>query len=367
MTLPYWTTTYVDRKFSNLGWAENALAKQHGSMQGPWDAEFTQVNWTTTNVLASADTKNYWWNGRQNVGTDQTNKIYPPIYVGGITNYPNVGGWYAVTNDSPVLRVGSPGNTGWINNAFDWNESLANNEKVSGSMTFLISQFTSGASADSLGRVRLLWVNAPYTNGLNAFSSLYASDKLTINSQGWRTGGSGDWNKWEFNPDTAGDLAPAGQVYVYNSFNMTDPVSNTNFFRAIELASVHTFSWTAQYIPGRDVVRMATALDGEAWTTTDVNRGFNNLGWAENALAKQHGSMQGPWSAEIGVLTWATSPADPTISTTRLPDGNVEVTWPFGTLLEATNVKGPWTPVLESSPHKVAPVTQKFYRVLVHQ
>jgi hypothetical protein len=364
----YWTTMFIDRKFNNLGWLENALAKQHGSMQGAWEAEFTQVNWATTTATASSDTKNYWWSGRQNVGENQQEKFFPPFYVGGTNNYAEPDGWYGVWNDSPVLWVGMDPASGWRNNAFDWTGPLAVNEKLSGSMTFFVEYFTNGLAADSLGRVRLLWVNGVYANGLNAFASLYASDKKTSHSDGWRPGGHSEWNKWEYNPNTAGAFAPDGQVYIYNSFNMSDPVSDPNFFKAIDKESPHTFSWSAQYIPALDVVRVITKLDGDLWTNTDLNRGFNNLGWGENALAKQHGSMQdGAWSAAIGVLTWNSSPADPTLTVSKLPNGNIQLTWPFGTLLEATSVIGPWLPITATSPHTITPSGQNYYRVLVHQ
>jgi hypothetical protein len=113
---------------------------------------------------------------------------------------------------------------------------------------------------------------------------------------------------------------------------------------------------------------VTTALDDVPWTTTDVNRSFSNLGWGENALAKQHGSMQdGAWSAAIGVLTWTSSPADPTLTVAKLPNGNIQLTWPFGTLQGAASVTGPWLPITATSPHTITPSGQNYYRVLVHQ
>jgi hypothetical protein len=363
----YWTTTFVDRKFNNLGWGENALAKQHGSMQGAWDAEFTQINWTTAAAPASTDTRNYWWSGRQNVGQNQQEKYFPPLYVGGTNNYVDPDGWYGVWNDTPVLWAGMAPASGWRNNAFDWSGTLASDEKLSGSLDFFVEYFTDGIAADSLGRVRLLWVNGVYANGLNAFASLYASDKRTTNSAGWYQGGHSDWNKWEYNPDTAGERAPDGQVYLYNSFNMNNPATDPQFFKAVDYNSPHRFSWSAQYLPGMDVLRVTTALDGVPWTSMDVTRNFNNLGWGENALVKQHGSMQdGAWSAAIGVLTWTTSPADPTLTITKLSGGDVQLTWPFGTLLQAPAPTGPWTAVSATSPHTASASGQKYYRVLVH-
>jgi hypothetical protein len=360
----HWGTLFVDRGFSNLGWAENALAKQHGSMQGAWEAEFTQINWNTTTAAAVADSRNYWWQGRVNVGEGRVANHYPPLYVGGTNQYQAPSGWYSLSNGSPVLSVGMNPAEGWRNNAFDWTGKLADGEKISGSLTFLIDYFTNGAAADSLGRVRLLWFNAPYGNGLNAFASLYASDKLMTLSQSWTAGGHPDWNKWEFNPDRAGALAPEGRVYVYNSFNLKDPATDDTFFKAISLDSPHTFSWSAEYVRETDVVRVTTALDGEPWTETDIHRGYNNLGWAENALVKQHGSMRdGAWSAGLGVLTWTTTAGDPGLVIQRLSDGKVQLTWPGGALLEADSLAGPWTTRPVASPYVFAPAGQKFYKL----
>jgi hypothetical protein len=288
--------------------------------------------------------------------------------VGGTNNYTEPAGWYGVWNDTPVLWAGMDPASGWRNNAFDWSGPLSNDEKLTGSLTFLVENFSNGQAQDSLGRVRLLWVNGVYTNGLNAFASLYATDKKTDHSNGWHPGGHSDWNKWEYNPNTAGPFAPGGQVYLYNSFNMNDPATSPDFFKAVDFNTPVAFSWSAQYLPAADVVRVVTMLDGETWTTTDVHRGFNNLGWGENALLKQHGSMQdGKWSAAVGVLTWNTSPADPTLEIATLPDGKLKLTWPFGTLLQATHITGPWTVSPSTSPQVITPSGQTYYRVLVHQ
>jgi hypothetical protein len=44
---------------------------------------------------------------------------------------------------------------------------------------------------------------------------------------------------------------------------------------------------------------------------------------------------------------------------------NVVLTWPVGSLLEATNVAGPWTANNSTSPYTNAPTgPKKFYRVV---
>ena len=339
-----WTTTCVGRQYNNLGWGENALAKQHGSMQGPWNAKFRQVYWVTTTVPTPAsDTKNYSWAGKS--------EKLPPLYTldaGKYTTYVIEG------SDIKRLHVVSPGGNGWVGNQFDWNGPLANNEKVSGSVTFRIDSYDNGGG---VGRVRLFWFNAPFANGLNAFMSLYGSDKKLINTSGWYAGGHSEWNKWEFNPSDApggcGEAAPAGKTYVYNSFNMNNPDTDASFFKLLDNGTEYVLSWSAQYIAS-DVVRVTTALDGVAWTTTDVNRNYNNLGWGENALAKQHGSMQGPWDAQYRQVFWVTTPdAVPSIAITPTGGENALVTWPLGNLYDATDLNGSWTLVPGTSPKAI--------------
>lgn len=46
---------------------------------------------------------------------------------------------------------------------------------------------------------------------------------------------------------------------------------------------------------------------------------------------------------------------------------NVQLSWPFGTLLESTSLTGPWTTNSATSPYQIAPVSPlKFYRVIIH-
>jgi hypothetical protein len=45
---------------------------------------------------------------------------------------------------------------------------------------------------------------------------------------------------------------------------------------------------------------------------------------------------------------------------------NLQLTWPFGTLLESTSLGGPWTTNTTASPYQFAPASpQKFYRVII--
>jgi hypothetical protein len=50
-----------------------------------------------------------------------------------------------------------------------------------------------------------------------------------------------------------------------------------------------------------------------------------------------------------------------------VPAGNqLQIVWPYGTLLETTNLAGPWTTNANSSPYLVTPTGgQRFYRVQI--
>jgi len=100
-------------------------------------------------------------------------------------------------------------------------------------------------------------------------------------------------------------------------------------------------------------VRVTTALDGVPWTVTDVGRQspdwFLYGGWTENAMAKAWPNM-GAWDVEFSQIRWTTSTAVPNICFTQYPpSGQVELRW-WGTLLEAPDVTGPWSPVSATSP-----------------
>jgi len=55
----------------------------------------------------------------------------------------------------------------------------------------------------------------------------------------------------------------------------------------------------------------------------------------------------------------------PTLSIAKLPGGQIELKWPFGTLLEATNVLGSWSVNPVTSPYTNTPSGNKFFRVRV--
>jgi hypothetical protein len=272
------------------------------------------------------------------------------------------------------LHAASPGALGtWIGKQFDWpmTSALADNEMVSGSLKFRINSLENNGDAAG-NRIRLFAFNAPWANGLPALFTLMAADStVDLGPGNWRPGGHPDWNKWEMNPNVVVTPAPEGKTYLYNSFNMNNPATDADYFRMVDNGTDCVLSWSAQYLEC-DVVRVTTALNGVPWTVTDVGRQYPDWllggGWTENALAKAWPNM-GAWDAEFSAIEWTTTTAGvgecpPTLSVTRLSNGDLELNWSAGSLWEATDVAGEWREVTgATSPLTVAASGQrKFYR-----
>ena len=189
--------------------------------------------------------KNYWWSG--------TSGCVPPVYQdsSGVPIPTYEASW-----DSGQLHAASPGAVGeWVGKQFDWpmESALADNEMVSGSVTFRINSLENNGDA-AANRIRLFQFNAPWANGLPALFTLMGADStVDIGPGQWRPGGHGDWNKWEMNPSTVIAPAPEGKTYLYNSFNMKDPSTDSDYFRAVDNGTDHVLSWSAWYEADCDV------------------------------------------------------------------------------------------------------------------
>jgi hypothetical protein len=313
--------------------------------------------------VRAQDIKNYSWNSATTPTTP------PPVYQNSSgTPIPT----YEMVNGR--LHAASPGAVGeWVGQQFDWSmdSALADNEMVSGSLTFRINSLENNGDA-AANRIRLFQFNAPWANGLPALFTLMGADsKVDVGPGAWREGGHSDWNKWEMNPNVVLAPAPEGSTYLYNSFNMNNPATDPDYFRLIDNGTDHVLSWTAQYLEC-DVVRVATTLDGVLWTVTDVGRQYPDWllfgGWTENALAKAWPNM-GAWDAEFSEITWITAvesigACPPSLSVTKLPNGGLELSWSAGSLWEADDVTGEWLEVPQAtSPFMITPSDQKkFYR-----
>jgi hypothetical protein len=101
--------------------------------------------------------------------------------------------------------------------------------------------------------------------------------------------------------------------------------------------------------------------------------GHDNLANADNGARNFNGVID-----EVAVYTQTLSPSQiqtllsaggvgPVLLNIQQSGPNVILTWPGGTLLESTNVAGPWTTNSAPSPYTTpASADQKFYKVIVH-
>ena len=134
---------------------------------------------------------------------------------------------------------------------------------------------------------------------------------------------------------------------------MDDPATNPDYCRAVSNGVDHVLSWTMQYLADR--VQVALTLDGAFWTVTDVGRQspnwFLDCGFAENAMSKAWPNM-GAYDVEWSEMRWATTKAVPNVAFSHYPwptSVQWELRW-WGTLLEATDINGPWSPAVGASP-----------------
>jgi hypothetical protein len=71
-------------------------------------------------------------------------------------------------------------------------------------------------------------------------------------------------------------------------------------------------------------------------------------------------------NADVAVIGTVTFPLAPVSISLQMSGSNLQLTWPQGTLLESSNVLGPWTTNLAPSPFTVSPTNaQMFFRLRV--
>ncbi len=349
-----WTITAVGMQYPDWyrdgGWTENAFAKAWPNM-GAWDAEFSEIRWHTS--AAATDIKDYWWTG--------TSGGYPTVYT--VDSNGNPPPTYQGSWQSGRLQAANPGSLGvWSGKQFDWPcaRKLADDEMFSGSLTFRINGVTNSGGVQQ--RLRLFTINIPWANGLAGIMHIMAADHRASRGD-WKPGGHAEWNKWEMNSTESIGAAPAGKTFLYDSWNMNNPATDMDYCRLVDNGVDHVLSWNAQYLADR--VRVTIALDGVPWTVSDIGRQspdwFLDCGWTEMALAKAWPSM-GAWDVEFSEIRWTTTKAVPNICFTKFPPSGPELRW-WGTLLEATDLTGPWLPAAGTSP--LSPTfgeTRKFWR-----
>ena len=90
--------------------------------------------------------------------------------------------------------------------------------------------------------------------------------------------------------------------------------------------------------------------------------GYGFGGYEDKGLGEVAGN-----NADVAVVGTVTFPvAAPVSISLQMSGANLQLTWPQGTLLESSNVLGPWTTNVATSPFTVSPTNaQKFYRLQV--
>ncbi len=159
-------------------------------------------------------------------------------------------------------------------------------------------------------------------------------------------------------------------------YKWNDDAQATWNFNSGLLIPVNVWSFVAVVVePTKATLYLYNTISGlqsAVNTTTHTNQSWGGamtnirIGRDSGANTVFNGNID-----EVAVFNRALSQAEvlqlaaatPTVSIQ--PSGaNVLVTWPFGTLLEATSVTGPWTTNVNVSPYTFAPTgAQKFFRV----
>lgn len=157
---------------------------------------------------------------------------------------------------------------------------------------------------------------------------------------GWVSGLVPPTNQWSFVALVMDPATTNATIWLMN----TNGVSSASNFTSNNLA-VQAFD--APTLIGRD-----SRLD----TSLTFSGSIDNIAIYASALnASQIQQLYGGATGTSTALTLTHN------------GSNLQLAWPFGTLLESTNVGGPWTTNSALSPYQVSPTSpQKFYRVIIH-
>jgi lysophospholipase L1-like esterase len=160
-----------------------------------------------------------------------------------------------------------------------------------------------------------------------------------------------------------------------NLSNIVETVVSTNPSTYLIVAQITPFSsYTAattkynNYI--RDVLVPYFAAQGKLVSTVNQYAslcvpGTTNIDASLYANGINHPSADGynsmaqTWFAGIQALGLLPPPA---LVITKMADNTIQITWPQGVLLEATNISGPWiTNSMVTSPFTISPTAQQMY------
>lgn len=167
----------------------------------------------------------------------------------------------------------------------------------------------------------------------------YSTDRLGYK---WNNDGS---DTWGFN---SGLLIPTN-VWSYVAVSITPTNAVLYLYNTNGLQSATNFTTHSVMSWGGSQANIRIGCDNPAATT--FNGKIDEVAVFNRALT----------AAEIMQL------AGGAVNLNVVPAGNqLQITWPYGTLLEATNLAGPWSTNANASPYLVTPnEPQKFYRLRV--
>lgn len=176
-------------------------------------------------------------------------------------------------------------------------------------------------------------------------------------------------------------IADSGANYAVGSAQYDNSTGTTNIHAAtfavpagdlgssawIHLVGTYDGANWKLYRNGVLVAAHADAVGALAVNDADWAIGSTGNGWADNFA----GTVD-----EVGIYNYALSANQiaghykagtvvPRLTITRASGNNVTITWPYGTLYQADNVTGPWTPVVgnPTSPYTTsAGAAKRFYR-----
>ncbi len=163
-----------------------------------------------------------------------------------------------------------------------------------------------------------------------------------------------NWNNDPATYNQASGLVPPNNQWSFVALVVTPTNSLLYLYNANGAA---TYTSTNTHAP--------SPFTGETRIGSDAQGGRNFNGNIEQAVIFNY-SLNPNQIAQVYTNGGIALPIGPTDAHLAISPsgGSFQVTWAAGTLLEATNVMGPWTTNTSTSPYTV-PVTdsQKFYRV----
>jgi hypothetical protein len=112
----------------------------------------------------------------------------------------------------------------------------------------------------------------------------------------------------------------------------------------------------------------AALIANTGWFTNGVNYVQNNYALSDGSgtLTFSIAPIKTSTYGDLDGLQLTLSAAPPTLNLQAVAGGQLQLSWPQGTLLQAVNVSGPWTTNTATSPYTLTPTAaQMFYRLQI--